>query len=134
MGENLDLDLCNSANAIPYSYENGVPMGSTLDSDNISSARIFVSASADQSLEAQFIEKLQVIKGVVRDGMVETSIHDIKSHQSSDLDLNSCKVLGNGVRSMCAVWEDPNFNQGDEAYYYVRVIANKSCRWHMTCV
>ena len=135
MGENLGLDLCNSANAIPYSYENGVPMGGTLDSNNISNARIFVSASADQSLDAQFIEKLQVIKGVVRDGMVETSIHDIKSHESSDLDLNSCKVLGNGVRSMCAVWEDPNFNQGDEAYYYVRVIANKSCRWsHDLCV
>jgi hypothetical protein len=36
---------------------------------------------------------------------------------------------------MCAVWEDPNFNQGDEAYYYVRVVANKSCRWsHDLCV
>ena len=135
MGEDLSLDLCNSKDAIPYSYENGVPMGGTLDSNNISNARIFVSASADQSQEDQFIEKLQVIKGVVRDGMVETSIHDIKSNESSDLDLNSCKVNGNGVRSMCAVWEDPNFNQGDEAYYYVRVIANKSCRWsHNLCI
>ena len=135
MGENLSLDLCNRANAIPYSYENGVPMGGTLDSNNISNARIFVSASADTSLEAQFIEKLQVVKGVVRDGKVETFIHDIKSNESSDLDLNSCKVTGNGVRSMCAVWEDPNFDQGDEAYYYVRVIANKSCRWsHDLCI
>ena len=36
----------------------------------------------------------------------------LESNESSDLDLNSCKVKGNGVRSMCAVWEDPNFNQG----------------------
>ena len=36
---------------------------------------------------------------------------------------------------MCMVWEDPNFKQGDEAYYYVRVIANKSCRWsHDLCL
>ena len=53
-------------------------MGGTLDSNNISKPRIFVSASADQSIEDQYIEKLQVIKGVVRDGMVETSIHDIR--------------------------------------------------------
>ena len=135
MGENLSLDLCNNTNAIPYSYENGVPMGGTLDSKNISQARVFVSASTDQSLEDQFIEKLQVIKGVVRDGIVETSVHDIQSSESSDLDLKSCKVEGKGPRSMCSVWEDPNFNQGDEAYYYVRVIANKSCRWsHNLCV
>ena len=39
------------------------------------------------------------------------------------------------MRSMCAVWSDPNFKQGDEAYYYVRVIANKSCRWSQSlCV
>ena len=110
-------------------------MGGTLDSKNISQARVFVSASTDQSLEDQFIEKLQVIKGVVRDGIVETSVHDIHSSESSDLDLKSCKVEGKGPRSMCSVWEDPNFNQGDEAYYYVRVIANKSCRWsHNLCV
>jgi len=62
-------------------------------------------------------------------------VHDIKTHHPIQLDLNSCQVIGTGVRSMCAVWEDPNFNQGDEAYYYVRVVANKSCRWsHDLCL
>ena len=36
---------------------------------------------------------------------------------------------------MCALWEDKDFNKGDEAYNYVRVIANRSCRWsHDLCV
>ena len=135
MGEKLGLDLCSSSNAISDSYENGVPMGGTLDSKKLSKVRVFVSAHADQSLENQFIEKLQVIKGAIREGVIETSVHDIKSSKPSELDSSSCKVTGKGVRSMCMVWEDPDFNQGDEAYYYVRVIANKSCRWsHNLCI
>ena len=57
------------------------------------------------------------------------------THETVGLDLNSCEVTGIGVRSMCTVWDDPNFIQGDEAYYYVRVVANKSCRWsHDLCI
>ena len=135
LGENLDLDLCNQQNAVASSYKNGVPMGATMDSRNMSKARLFVSATADHFIADQYIEKLQVIKGVIDNGQVKTTVHDIKSDQPIGLDLNSCKVLGKGVRSMCSVWEDPNFKQGDEAYYYVRVVANKSCRWsHNLCL
>ena len=39
------------------------------------------------------------------------------------------------MKSMCALWEDPDFNKQDNAYYYVRVLANKTCRWsHDLCV
>ena len=135
LGDGLDLDLCNQQNSIASSYEHGVPMGATLESNNLSKARLFISATADLSIDDQYIEKLQVIKGVLKDGEVKTSIHDIKSNTPTSLDIDSCKVLGQGVRSMCAVWEDPNFKKGDEAYYYVRVIANKSCRWsHDLCL
>lgn len=135
LGESLDLDLCNHPDAISRAYENGVPMGASSASDLMTKARLFISASADQSLKDQYIEKLQVVKGTILDGEVVTSVHDVMTHEPADLDLDSCKVVGSGVRSMCAVWEDPNFNQGDEAYYYVRVVANKSCRWsHALCL
>ena len=76
-----------------------------------------------------------MVKGKIVDGEVITSVYDVMTHQPTDLDLNSCKVIGTGVRSMCTVWDDPSFNQGDEAYYYVRVVANKSCRWsHDLCL
>jgi len=135
LGESLDEDLCNHPDAISYAYKNGVPMGATSQSNLMSKARLFISAIADSSLKYQYIEKLQVVKGVINNGKVDTSVHDIKTHHPTQLDLNSCQVIGTGVRSMCAVWEDPNFNQGDEAYYYVRVVANKSCRWsHDLCL
>ena len=36
---------------------------------------------------------------------------------------------------MCAVWDDPNFDNKENAYYYARVVANKSCRWsHQLCM
>ena len=135
LGEGLDTNLCDHPDAVSYAYKNGIPMGSTSGSNLMSKARLFISASADPSLKHQYIEKLQVVKGRIVDGEVITSVHDVMSHKPTDLDLNSCKVIGTGVRSMCKVWDDPSFNQEDEAYYYVRVVANKSCRWsHNLCL
>jgi len=61
----LDADLCNNQNAISCAYENGVPMGGTLNSNLSQRARIFISASADQSLEDQFIEKFKWLKALL---------------------------------------------------------------------
>ena len=135
MGDSLDVDLCSQPDAISRAYETGVPMGGTSQADLMTKARLFISASADLSLKDQYIEKLQVVKGTIVDGEVITSVHDVMTHDTVGLDLNSCEVTGDGVRSMCTVWDDPNFIQGDEAYYYVRVVANKSCRWsHDLCI
>ena len=135
LGENLDADLCSHSDAISTAYKNGVPMGATSQADLLNRARLFISASADASLKNQYIEKLQVVKGTIIDGEVVTSVHDVMTDEPTDLDLNTCQVVGKGTRSMCVVWDDPNFIQGDEAYYYARVIANKSCRWsHNLCL
>ena len=135
LGESLDADLCSQPESISLAYKEGVPMGGTVQAELTTKARLFISASADSSLKDQYIEKLQVVKGTIVDGEVITSVYDVMTHEPTDLDLNSCKVIGTGVRSMCTVWDDPSFNQGDEAYYYVRVVANKSCRWsHDLCL
>jgi hypothetical protein len=110
-------------------------MGATSQAELMTKARLFISASVDASLKDQYIEKLQVVKGTMIDGEVITAVHDVMIHEPIDLDLDSCEVVGTGVRSMCTVWDDPSFIQGDEAYYYVRVVANKSCRWsHDLCL
>ena len=136
LGDQLNRHLCQNPDAITYAYKNATPMGGSLESSNLSAPTIFISASVDSMIKDQFIEKLQVIKGVVRNGVLETSVIDVKeTEKPASLDLSDCSIRGNGVKSMCALWEDPDFNKQDNAYYYVRVLANKTCRWsHDLCV
>ena len=63
-------------------------------------------------------------------------IHDVGvTNAQSKLDIANCEVTGSGEKAMCSVWNDPNFNSSENAYYYVRVVANKSCRWsHNLCL
>ncbi|MDA9131514.1 DUF3604 domain-containing protein [Gammaproteobacteria bacterium] len=136
VGDNLDKDLCNNPDNISYAYANATPMGGTIPSESLSQPSIFISASADSAIKDQFIEKLQVVKGVVRNGELLTTIHDVGvTDTQSKLDISSCEVSGAGEKAMCSVWNDPNFNSSENAYYYVRVVANKSCRWsHNLCL
>jgi len=128
--------MCNNPDNISYAYANATPMGGTISSDSLAQPSIFISASADSSIKDQFIEKLQVVKGVVRNGELLTTVHDVGvTNAQSKLDIASCKVTGSGEKAMCSVWNDPNFNSSENAYYYVRVVANKSCRWsHNLCL
>jgi hypothetical protein len=136
VGDNLDQNLCKNPDNIAYAYANATPMGGTIASDSISQPSLFISASADSSIKDQFIEKLQVVKGVVRNGELLTTVHDVSlTDAKSKLDISNCKVTGSGEKAMCSVWNDPNFNSSENAYYYVRVVANKSCRWsHNLCL
>ena len=41
-GDKFDESLCNSSNAVSIAYQDGVPMGATLDATNLSNLSIFV--------------------------------------------------------------------------------------------
>ncbi len=134
-GNNLNENLCDSPDAISQAYQDGVPMGATLDANNLSHLSIFISAKADASLENQYLEKIQIIKGVLKGDEIHTTVIDVIDHQQTTLDESSCEIIGKGEKSICAVWHDPNFDNQENAYYYARVVANKSCRWsHQLCM
>jgi hypothetical protein len=73
-----------------------------------------------------------VIKGWV-DGTGKTHerVYDVAGNadNGASVDPNSCASVGAGASSLCTVWEDPEFDPAQPAFYYVRVLENPTCRW-----
>ena len=134
-GEDISLNSCNEQDAVNKGYQNGVPMGGTLE--NITNKpTFFFSAKADANDSNQFISAIQIIKSSFDNGDSVSEI--ITLHESSDaydLDLDKCVVNGPKQKNFCGVWRDENHSPNMEASYYLRVISAPTCRWsHQLCM
>lgn len=100
------------------------------------SPRFLVTALADPGTSAHPgapLERIQIIKGWTQsDGKPVQSIVDVAGAINPDagVDLDTCKRSGTGKSTLCAVWEDPDFDPEEGAVYYARVLENPSCRYH----
>jgi hypothetical protein len=59
---------------------------------------------------------------------------DTTTHRCPDngakVDLSTCSFSEDlGDRELKAIWTDPSFTPKEEAFYYLRVLENPSCRW-----
>jgi hypothetical protein len=90
------------------------------------------------------LQRLQIIKGWVEGGEAREIIHDVACsdgatpdrttarcpNNGATVDLGDCSISQDtGDAELSAVWVDPDFDAGERAFYYVRVIENPSCRW-----
>ncbi len=139
-GEELSGDLAGSADAIREAYQVAMPMGGVLP-DTTSRARFFVWAQRDPFSAP--LQKLQVIKGWVDEEGTHERVFDIAcsdglvpdaSGQCPDngarVDVTNCGYSEDvGDAQLAVVWEDPDFQPGLAAFYYVRALENPTCRW-----
>ncbi len=124
-------DLCNAADLVEQGYAGGVPMGGTLDPQPGSSAPTFV-VSAKQDATSVPLQRIQIVKGWLDGDAYEVRVYDDidgDSENGASVDLDTCAPQGEGFGDLCSVWRDPDFDPGQRAYYYARVIENPTCRW-----
>src|SRR5262249_41106234 len=71
------------------------------------------------------------IKGWIAGDGAHQQVYDVAGdpQNGASVDLASCALVGHGFNTLCTVWTDPDFDPMQEAFYYVRVLENPSCRW-----
>jgi hypothetical protein len=132
----LDADLCESPDMIDKAYAQGVPMGGNITAaGNGNPPRFLVSAQKDSGTlqsPGTDLQRVQIIKGWVDDvGQTHEKVFDIAgdANNGAGIDPQSCGRVGRGMQQSCTIWQDPQFEADEDAFYYVRVLENPTCRW-----
>ncbi len=125
-----------------YGYDNGVPMGADLQSDDDGRApRFLVRALRDP--DGANLDRVQIIKGWLNsDGTTSERVYDVACGGRALVDAACDGPVGNtvdvataswtnevGRAALSAYWEDPDFDPALSTFYYVRVLAIPTPRW-----
>lgn len=135
-GWDIPQDLCNAPDFVAQGYNRGVPMGSDLPDNTAtqSAPRFAVSALMDagtQGFPGTPLQRIQIIKGWEENGETFEKVYEVAGdpNNNAGVDTNTCETYGEGYSSLCQVWQDPDFNPNQNAFYYARIVENPSCRW-----
>jgi hypothetical protein len=141
-GYDIDQGLADADDVIGAAYEKGVPMGSDLDRSGDQVPGFYIWASKDPDTAS--LQRLQIIKGWIDDGERKEEVIDVACSDGGAVDpeTNRCPDNGatvdlatcvaspdKGANELSTVWQDPNFDPSQHAFYYVRVLENPKCRW-----
>ena len=135
-GGDYPADACTAVNRAELGYDNGVPMGGVIESAELDGpARFLVYAQKDAGTATHpgyDLQRIQIIKGWAdSEGKTHEQVFEVAGNPNNGatVDPNSCAAVGTGYSELCTVWEDPNYNADENAFYYARVVENPSCRW-----
>ena len=99
-------------------------------------------ASADP--ESAPLQRLQIVKGWIDADGTHEKVIDVACAGGAEVNLETnrcpnngamvdtrdCSInAGTGSAQLSALWQDPEFNQEQRAFYYARVMENPTCRW-----
>ncbi len=94
--------------------------------------RFLAAALADAGTDARpgvGLERLQIVKGWVEDRQGHTAVFDVAGTPLDGADPTTCALPEEGTSSLCTVWTDPEWVEGQRAVYYLRVLEEPTCRW-----
>ena len=133
-GEQLAEDSCTQPKMLEHAYRLGVPMGGELQAGG-TPPRFLVSALRDPGSPGKpgtALQRVQIIKGWLDErGNTRERVIEVAGNGDNGASVNpaTCEPVGAGYDQLCTVWQDPEFNATEDAFYYVRVLENPSCRW-----
>ena len=134
-GSGYPDDLCADPDLVAKGYAGGVPMGGDLPA-TAGAPRFVALAQRDPGtadLPGVQLQRVQIVKGWVdAEGNGHEQVWDVAGDPKNGAGVNpdTCAPTGPGADSLCAVWEDPDFDPAQRALWYVRVIENPSCRYN----
>ena len=148
-GWGIDDAIMQDRNPFQSLIANAVPMGSVLrlpanpDAVKQNSPGFMVWATRDP-MDAP-LQRVQMIKGWIdAEGQTQEKVVDIACadglhvdpttgrcpDNGASVDLSSCQYdVGSGATELKTLWRDPDYDQNQSAFYYVRVLMNPTCRW-----
>jgi hypothetical protein len=134
----------NSRRPAETGYRKGVPMGGDLRGEEAEGAPKFLVAALKDPVGAN-LDRVQIIKGWLEaSGDLRERVYDVAVSGGREIgvDGRARTPVGNtvdlagatwtntiGAPEMIAVWEDPEFDPSQPAFYYVRVLEIPTPRW-----
>ena len=127
---------------VQKAYAKGVPMGGDYKVKQGVLPQFLLWAQYDPY--SAKLQRIQVVKGWLKDGVKFEKVFDVicsdglkpdpKTYRCPDnkawVDLKSCQIRPDvGASELKTFWEDPEYNETQLAFYYVRVLENPTCRW-----
>jgi hypothetical protein len=132
----LDGVACDDPTLVEDAYRSASPMGGVIGPvRGDASPRFAVFAAKDPgTAEAPGtdLQRAQIVKGWVdAQGRTHERVFDVAGNadNGAGVDPSTCQPIGAGAGELCTVWEDPEFNRSERAFYYVRLLENPTCRW-----
>jgi len=129
---------------VAYGYAHGVPMGRDLPANPPGESPIFI-VSALKDPEGANLDRIQIVKGwVTPDGQTAEHVYDVALSNGRQVspDTGKAPAVGStvdvanatydnsiGAAQLRVVWKDPDFDPGQPAFYYTRVIEIPTPRW-----
>ena len=123
-------------------YEKGVPMGGDLAVKKGEAPTFLVWAIKDP-MNAN-LDRVQIIKGWYENGELKEEIYNLAASDNrlqddgsvlptdAKVNLETAEYDTNkGNKSFMITWSDPNFNEDQIAFYYVRVMQIPTARWNL---